>query len=78
MKTNKYGSKLWLSANDTYNWANKPGASWPCSTLSGHKLFVEFDSNGICNIALDGKTAGIENIDNNELQAIISDLMPEV
>ena len=37
------GVKLWLSANDTYRWATRPRAAWPCSELAGNRLFAEFD-----------------------------------
>lgn len=44
MKQEKNGNtiKLWLSDKDTYDWAHKPGATWPCSILSGKQLFAEF------------------------------------
>ena len=42
----EYSTKLWLSASDTYNWAHRSGASWPCSFLSGKRLFAEFEPNG--------------------------------
>jgi len=48
--------KLWLSASDTYNWAHKSGAYWPCSEISGKRLFAEFDHNGLVDFALNGKT----------------------
>ena len=35
------GVKLWLSANDTYNWATRPRDTWPCSKLAGNRLFAE-------------------------------------
>jgi len=41
-----FGTKLWLSARDTYDWAHRPGASWPCSELSGRPMFAEFDLSG--------------------------------
>ena len=36
MKLQRTGSgyKMWLNQNDTYNWANRPGKAWPCSTLA--------------------------------------------
>ncbi len=74
MKTqiNPTSVKLWLSANDTYDWAHKAGASWPCSQLSDKRLFVEFDTNGLCDIAIDGKP---DDCDANELNAMVSDYL---
>ena len=38
--------KLWLSAKDTYNWAHRTGAAWPCSFLADKSLLAEFAPNG--------------------------------
>lgn len=75
MKTQifKDGFNLWLSANDTEAWANRAGACWPCSSLEDHRLFVQFDSNGLCDMAIDGKD-GID-CDGTELSAIVADHM---
>lgn len=70
--SNGYG--LWLSANDTYYWAHKPGASWPCSDLADHRVYVGVDSNGLCDFAIDGEPG---DCDGNELEAIVSDHLPE-
>lgn len=59
--------KLWLSASDTEDWAERPGARWPCSQLSGHRLFAEFDRNGLVDLAIDGKEAG--ELDGTEFNA---------
>ena len=74
MRMEKRGlaTKIWLSANDTYNWANKTGNKWPCSQLSGKRLFAEFNGGDLVDITIDGKT-GID-VDNNEFNAIIADL----
>ena len=68
--------KMWLSANDTYSWANRPGESWPCSALSGHRLFAEFDvRNGdLIDLAIDGKT---RDIDADEFSACCADHLNE-
>lgn len=66
------GFNLWLSANDTYNWANRPGESWPCSELSDKRLFVQFDRNGLCDLTIDGKDG---DCDCTELSAIVADFM---
>ena len=68
-----YGTQLWLSAKDTYNWANKIGAFWPCSDLSGHRLYAEFNKDGdLVDYTIDGKT---EYCSQNEFDAITSDFM---
>lgn len=65
-------AKLWLSASDTSDWADKPGASWPCSELSGRRLFAEFDRNGLLDLAIDGGR-GSQDCAGNELSAICAD-----
>ena len=63
--------KIWLSARDTYAWANnRPGASWPCSQLSGHRLFAEFDDGDLVDMTIDGKD---RDCDVNEFSAITDD-----
>ncbi len=70
-----YGVKLWLSADDTYNWAHKRGASWPCSQLSGKRLFAEFDSRGdLVDMAVNGGR-GEQDCDSAEFNAITSDYL---
>ena len=64
------GVKLWLSANDTYNWATRPRATWPCSELAGKRLFAEFDRGGLIDLAIDGRTGDCPA---HELTAIVSD-----
>ena len=62
--------KLWLSANETRAWAQRPGASWPCSQLSGKRLFAEFDANGLLDIAINGRNL---DCDATEFNACTSD-----
>ena len=74
----KDGFVLWLSADDTYNWANKPHAHWPCSTLSNKRMVAVFDSNGLCDISVNGRVAGdgeLSAIDGTEFSAIVADFM---
>ncbi len=66
---------MWLSANDTYRWANKPGARWPCSQLADRRIVVEIDANGLCDYAIDGGH-GYQNIDGSEIEACVSDHLP--
>ncbi len=65
--------KLWLSANDTRKWANRPGATWPCSRLSGKKLFAEFDTNGLLDYLVNGRFD--REVLANEFNAITSDFL---
>ena len=67
------GVQLWLSAIDTYDWANKSGASWPCLELSGHRLYAEFDKDGnLTDYTIDGR---FKNCSACEFNAITSDFM---
>lgn len=75
-----------LDENDTYNWAHRTGASWPCSTLSGHKVYAEFDSNGLLDLWINDGYAGNEDgsypngpdwVDGHEFSAMISDFVGE-
>jgi hypothetical protein len=68
------GTKLWLSANDTYFWARRPGNSWPGSQLSSRRVFAEFDSRGdLVDMAVDGRSD--VDVDGNEFTAICSDFL---
>ena len=69
------GYNIWLSASDTRKWANKIGSKWPCSTLSGKRLFAGIDSNGLVDFTVNGKDA--QNIDGIELEACIGDYLPD-
>ncbi len=73
-KRTDYGTSLWLSAADTWAWANRPGACWPCSTIAGRRLFAEFDGRGdLVDVAVDGKRGEDDGVDGNEFSAITSD-----
>ncbi len=65
---------LWLSAQDTYDWKTKPGASWPCSTIDGRPVMVQFDSNGLLDFTVNSKNAP-DDIDGTELTAMVADFM---
>ena len=64
---------LWLSRDDTYTWATRPGESWPCSTLRNSRLVACFDSNGLCDLSVDGKY--LVDVDADELSAICADYL---
>jgi hypothetical protein len=68
-----HGLTLWLSARDTYEWANRAGARWPCSELSGKRLVACFDRNGLCDIAINGKSDA--DVSSTEFNAITSDFL---
>ncbi len=70
-------AKLWLSADDTSSWSSRPRCSWPCSQLSGRRLFAEFDSNGLLDFAIDSGR-GEKDCDGNELSAICCDHLVRV
>jgi hypothetical protein len=74
VRINGSNAKLWLSADDTYRWAHKAGAAWPCSVLSGHRLFAEFDGDDLIDMAIDGKRADCPA---DEFNAITSDYMEQ-
>lgn len=67
------GYVMWLSANDTYRWATRPGRAWPCSQCRGERLRVEVDSNGLCDFAINGRDG---DMDGTELDAIVGDHLP--
>ncbi len=71
------GYIIWLSKNDTYRWSRRVGCSWPCSSLRNKALRVDVDSNGLCDLAINGKSGEGEDCDGNELDAIIADHLPE-
>ncbi len=67
-----------LSANETYDWAHRPGQAWPRSMLSGHRLWVHVDQSGLCEIRIDGVySTGREDLSTNELNACIGDHLPK-
>lgn len=79
MKTEKRGNviKLWLSAEDTYAWAHRPGDIWPCSSLAGKTLFAEFEDGDLVDYAVDG-IHGEDWVPVDEFNAITSDFIKEI
>jgi len=71
----EYGAvKLWLSRQDTYEWAHRPGNAWPCSQLSGNRLWAEFDRNGdLVEYAINGQHD--VHLDACEFNAITEDFL---
>lgn len=76
MKILKNGTttRLWLSRNDTYEWAHRPGKAWLCSYLSGKSLFVELDKGDLVDIRINGRAG---DCDSCELTAIMNDFLTE-
>ena len=77
MRLKIYGQSVvvWLSDRDTYDWAHKPGAAWPCSTISDRRVMACFEGNGdLVDIAVDGKS-GWGGIDLHEFNAMIEDFL---
>ncbi len=79
-KQTEHGTTVWLSANDTYDWAHKPGAAWTCSTLSNKRLVVVFEANGdLVDLSVNGQTTNHRGynadagIDGHEFTACLSD-----
>jgi hypothetical protein len=68
------GYAMWLNAWETYLWATRPHAAWPCSQARSNRLMIQVDSNGLCDFTVNGKDA---DMDGNELDAIVSDHLPD-
>ena len=71
--------RLTLDAGNTYEWAHREGKRWPCSTLSGHEVWAEFDSGGLVDYTIDCNYPDPETgelcIDGREFSAMTSDFM---
>jgi len=66
--------KIWFSESDTYDWAHKPGAAWPCSALSDKKVFVEFHDGDLVDIQINGGR-GDRDCGGHELNAMVDDAL---
>ena len=69
MKIHPTCLKVWLSENDTYRFASGYYGTgrWPCSVMSGHRVFVEFDPRGDL-----VDYSGPADVSNAELMACLS------
>ncbi len=76
IKIDKSGFALWLSATDTYNWAHKPGALWPCSTINGRRVALFVDMMGLVEFTVNGRDN--VDIDGTELSAMMADFVRDV
>ena len=70
IKATTGGYKLWLSRQDTSNFARQ----WRCSTLGGEAVFIEVDKNGLCDARV--TTVKSDDINGYELEAIVADMLP--
>jgi hypothetical protein len=77
---NQTGYQLFLTAQETEDWATRPGAEWPCSTLRGRRVRVDVDANGLNDYAIDGghnvylgEDMEPQEPDEEELRAIVGD-----
>lgn len=75
MQRDTYGTRVWISARDTYDWAHKPGACWPCSTLSDRSVFCDFDARGNLQDFRIDSGRGPQDCDAHELDAMLADLV---
>ena len=66
---------IWASQRDTYNWAHRSGASWPCSTLSDKRFVAAFDTDGLVEFTVNGSDSNLYEVDSAELSAICADLV---
>jgi hypothetical protein len=64
--------KVWGSSSDTYDWAHRPGRRWPCSQLSGRRVFAELYQGDLVELSLDGEDG---DVDANELNAFLEDAL---
>lgn len=82
VKWSDNGFTINLSVCDISDWVRTPGAAWPCSTLDGKRLYAEFDSNGLLDYSINGRSANCDvaeyDIDSHEFNAIIADHAKEV
>ena len=65
--------KLWLSAHDTYSWAHRSGACWPCYQFSGKRMFAEFWKGDLVDFTVNGRHD--VDLDGNEFSAITGDYL---
>lgn len=78
MKIEREGNstiKLWLDAEDTWQWARRPGDLWPCSYIAGKTLYAEFSNGDLVDYALDGSSDEALNVSSDEFIAITSDFI---
>lgn len=65
--------ELWASERDTYDWATRPGAAWPCSHLRGSRFYAAFDASGLVDTTVDGRRG--DDVPADEFSACCADLL---
>lgn len=75
VQSNEWGTKIKASGNDTYDWAHRAGDAWPCSDLSGKRVFVELDRNGDLVDLVINSGKECQDVAGHELNAFIEDVM---
>lgn len=83
MRTYRQGAftRFTFTADETYAWARKPGAYWPCSALAGHRLSITVDGADltcdIIDLRIDGRDIfnGDDSLDlpEHEISAFLAD-----
>lgn len=81
MRTHRQGAftRFTFTADDTYTWATRTGAAWPCSALSGRRLSITVDGItpdcDLIDIRIDGHALSPESLYDmeNELSAFLTD-----
>lgn len=76
IKREENSIKLWASSYDTYKWATKPNASWPCSQLSGKRFFAHFINGDLVDLTVNGRYG--TDVDGTEFNAFIEDALGSV
>lgn len=78
MKIKKEGNikRVWISSSETWRWANRINAKWPCSTLADKRIYMELDKHdNIVDIKINGRYSS--KIDGHELRSCINDLLKD-
>ncbi len=76
------GVRIDANQSQLYDWAHRPGASWPCSTLDDlESISAAFDANGLVDLEQDPPydyETGAGEIMGDELNAWSSDVLRDV
>jgi hypothetical protein len=70
------GYAMWLSARDTSKWATRPNNKWPCSNLTGNRLRLYVDSNGLRIVYMNNEYVTDVTFDMNEFCSLVADHLP--
>lgn len=66
--------QVWLSAKDSWGFANQPGNRWVCSETSGRRFRLSFDRKGeLMECVIDGRCPGV-GIGLDELNALLREV----